>query len=209
MRYNDTYLIQSGLKSLGYNPGTIDGIEGPNTRRAVEKFKSDKLGDFSGPPKPNAKTSFYGESGNESNLKRVTLPWRMEIVGMSGQYRTTIRMHRLCADRFIKALKAITNAIGERGIVAYGLDKFGGDYVNRKSRGGSSTSDHAWGIAVDLNPDANGNHTRWTPDKVAGNGTKQMSKQIVQIFKDHGFSVGFPSSGGNRRDMMHIAAVDR
>ena len=34
MKYNDTFLIQTGLKSMGFNPGPIDGIDGPKTRAA-------------------------------------------------------------------------------------------------------------------------------------------------------------------------------
>jgi len=33
--------VQIKLKKLGYNPGKIDGILGPNTKKAIKKFQKD------------------------------------------------------------------------------------------------------------------------------------------------------------------------
>lgn len=37
------YLKQVGLKSLGYDPGPVDGVDGPKTRAAEAKFVSDQV----------------------------------------------------------------------------------------------------------------------------------------------------------------------
>ena len=41
-RGNEVRQIQTRLKELGYNPGTIDGIYGTNTQNAVKAFQRDK-----------------------------------------------------------------------------------------------------------------------------------------------------------------------
>jgi lysozyme family protein len=38
MKYNDTFLLQTGLKSLGFDPGPIDGVRGPKTEAARAKW---------------------------------------------------------------------------------------------------------------------------------------------------------------------------
>lgn len=38
MRDKDTYLIQAGLKSLGFDPGPLDGDFGPKTKRAMDAW---------------------------------------------------------------------------------------------------------------------------------------------------------------------------
>lgn len=32
--------VQSGLKALGYDPGKVDGKDGPNTQKAVRAFQA-------------------------------------------------------------------------------------------------------------------------------------------------------------------------
>lgn len=39
---SDVRFLQQELKDLGYNPGTIDGIFGPRTERAVKNFQADQ-----------------------------------------------------------------------------------------------------------------------------------------------------------------------
>jgi peptidoglycan hydrolase-like protein with peptidoglycan-binding domain len=34
--------LQEGLQSLGYDPGAVDGIFGPNTEQAVKAFQTDR-----------------------------------------------------------------------------------------------------------------------------------------------------------------------
>ena len=70
------------------------------------------------------------------------------------------------------------------------LKSFGGCYANRPIKDSSKRSTHAWGIAVDLNPDDN---------RVGTEGT--LSKDVVRIFEDEGFVWG---GRFTRRDPMHF-----
>lgn len=87
----------------------------------------------------------------------------------------------------------------------YKLHLYSGCYNPRKSRAGSSWSDHAWTVAIDIAAKHNGLHTTWK----SGIGRFRMPQVVVDIFRKHGFQVGFKRSEGTRRDMMHIAYIDR
>ena len=52
---------------------------------------------------------------------------------------------------------------GESKIRELRLDLYGGSFVKRKKRGGSTWSTHAWGIAVDFDPDKN--QLQWGRDR--------------------------------------------
>lgn len=216
MRYSHAiYCQQIGLKALGFDPGPADGLDGPKTQAALRQSAKARLGagkEASMVPRPaptyRAKVRVFGEPGREAALTRVAVPWTMKIA-WGGGTRKTLRVHRMIAEPMSAALAAVLSELGMDGVREYGLDVFGGDYVNRNSRGGDSVSDHAWGIAVDFNPDANGLWTKWEPGALAENGTRQMSQGVVEIFRRFGFQVGFRRSDGSRRDMMHVAYVDR
>lgn len=161
-------------------------------------------------PTTEAKTKIFGPHGTPNGrgpkLKTFTPPYEMAFAW--GGPVSRIGCHYLIAEPLEAALKHIAT-MGREWIREHGLDLYAGCYNPRKSRGGNSMSDHAWGIAIDLNPVANGLRTKWEPRKPASNGTRQMPVDAVKIFQQYGFQVGFKRKGGSRRDMMHIAYVDR
>lgn len=217
MPYNHAiYAMQIGLKTLGFDPGPADGIDGPKTAKALTDSATARFGskreaikaDGSRPPRPKPttadKTRLFGKAGSPP-MTLFAPPYPMLY---DGKPVSKIGCHKLIADPLKSALGEIA-AKGKEWIEKYGLNIYAGCFNYRKSRGGQTLSDHAWAIAIDLNPDANGNQTTWNPGAKASNGTCQMPKEAVRIFQKHGFQVGFKRSDGTRRDMMHIAYVGR
>ncbi len=214
-----TYLQQVGLVKLGFPVGDIDGIPGDKTRSAYNKFLASKSKGKSPsnqsvkPPTPWGKIKAFGAHGIKGGytppMAKVNVPWRMFMEWDASKEVKTISCHRLIAKPLQEFLNDLYALLGDEGIKEYGFHLWAGCYNPRKSRGGSTMSDHAWAIANDWNPDANGNKQKWTPDKAMKNGTKQFSKAIVALAKKHGFSVGFKQRDGSRRDMMHFSYVTR
>jgi hypothetical protein len=74
---------------------------------------------------------------------------------------------------------------------------FGGCLNVRKMRGGSSWSQHAWGIAVDIDPERNALHTTWK--------NAQMSKPEYEKFVQFWYDEGAINLGVERDfDPMHF-----
>lgn len=102
----------------------------------------------------DALTRFFGKPGNEANLVNL------EVKGLGLYYEgaklKTIRCHHKVADSLRRVLAEIS-----QGPDADLLEEYAGCYNYRTMRGGTSLSCHAWGIAIDIAADANGNHTPW------------------------------------------------
>lgn len=213
---HETFLIQTGLEKLGFSPGAIDGLRGRKTNFAFAQFVAskqkkqllEKVSKLQAPsPTTAAKRRVFGTEG-KIEIATFTPPYAMEF-SWDGRTVGKIGCHKLIKTPLENALKELLNTFGYEWIVEHGLHLYAGCFNYRRSRGGRSLSDHAWAIAIDLNPDANGLSTTWNDGKSASNGTKQMPKAAVEIFRKHGFQVGFPRSNGTRRDMMHVAYVNR
>ena len=232
MKYShETYCLQVGLKTLGYNPGPTDGLRGrkteaallaskaatcqPDTQPATNKpankpaiIKPPRASLTTKPPRPTTadKNRTFGKAGDPP-MAYIQPPYAM-VFSWNGKPVSKIGCHQLIAAPLQAALAEIADK-GSTWIQQHGLHLYAGCYANRSVRGGKSLSDHAWAIAIDLNPDANGNHQTWRPGTKASNGTYHMPSEAVAIFRKHGFQVGFPRTNGTRRDMMHIAYIDR
>jgi hypothetical protein len=72
------------------------------------------------------------------------------------------------------------------------LHSFGGCFAFRPQRTGVRLSTHSWGIAIDLNPETNG-------QGAAG----EMDAGVIEIFRGAGFTWGGDWTGRNR-DPMHF-----
>ena len=212
------FLQQKALNDLGFDAGPVDGYSGKKTRAAYNKYvasKKPKIVVPEGglkPPSPWGKTKFFGPHGIKGGYspptKKVTVPWKMHLYKETGRVVKTISIHKHAAPALDAFMKELYAELGDDGIRKYGFHLWYGCYVPRKSRGGSSMSDHAWAAAIDWNAPANGLKRIWSPNKKASNGTYQFSRKIVNLAKKHGFTVGF-KKGTQRRDMMHFAFINR
>src|SRR5438067_2241240 len=98
-----------------------------------------------------------------------------------------ITCHRLLAPVFADVFTQIQNSGLQTRITS-----FGGCFSFRPQRTGSKLSTHAWGIAIDLNPETNEQGT-------AG----EMDPEIVSIYCQVGFEWG-GTWEGKSRDPMHF-----
>ncbi|MBR5889807.1 MAG: hypothetical protein IKY92_07180 [Akkermansia sp.] len=96
--------------------------------------------------------SVFGKAGDESRLVNVVPPFP---VYFEGQRVRSIRVHEVIADDVREALEEVLAHYGLERIRKLKLDQYGGSYNYRPSRGGSSLSMHAWGIALDWMPAEN------------------------------------------------------
>lgn len=210
------YVRQVGLKTMDLYHGELDGLNGPKTRaayaassRAVRESVAPKKDPYAAPaaglikpPAPGDRRRVFGKPGVKGGhtppMAYFKPPYEMEFT-WGGRVKR-IGCHQLIARPLRAALTELSE-YGAAWLRGHGLHLYAGCYNPRKSRGGSGMSDHAWAIAIDLNPAENGNYTSWP-------GAAKMPVEVVELFRRHGFQVGF-KRGASRRDMMHIAFVNR
>jgi hypothetical protein len=133
----------------------------------------------------------YGAAGDESKLVRFYFPYPMKLYGEKPIKYSSC--HKLVKKDLELALKEIHFKFGMDYIKRHHLDHYYGCFNDRNTRGGSSKSHHAWGIAIDLAADINGNKTR-KPEA-------DMPWEVVEVFESYGWK-----SGGRAwdRDFMHF-----
>lgn len=175
---------------------TPDGAWGPKSRAACQDHLRALM------PTPNpwpddnevALVRFYGEAGNEANLASFDFPFPMFY---EGRRVLRSRCHRKVKDSLLRILSEIgTRWIDRRGIMEEAED-YGGIFNFRQMRGGNAPSRHSWGIAIDIDPDDNGNHTRW-PEHA------DMPLEIMEAFAREGWMSAGAFWG---RDGMHFQAT--
>jgi len=120
-------------------------------------------------------------------LTRIALPFTIPLSWDKSRAVSQIICHNLVADPFTTAFDEIDHRDIEHKITS-----FGGCFNFRPQRTGTKLSTHAWGIAIDLNPESNVQGS-------AGN----MDPAIVEIFKQAGFTWGGDWEGQSR-DPMHF-----
>lgn len=178
MRWPDdrrmTAAMQAGLAALGHEPGYVDGYIGHNTREALVDFYSNRLSVVDRTPvsvqKPTAwppqsqMEDFFGKAGGpQCTAGRALLPFPFPLSWDRSQKVSKISCHEKVASAIQSIFADAVRAYGTDRFVELGLCVYGGCYNYRKMRGGKSLSTHAYGIAVDLDPD--NNQLRWGRDR--------------------------------------------
>ena len=132
------------------------------------------------------------EAFYSSRIKRFDLPFSMRL---SWNKATSVRRsvaHELVIDSLVDALTEIRDYKGAQYLEENNLDLFGGIYAFRFKRGQEVPSTHAWGIAIDINPD------------LGRMGEKpRMPSFIVDAFKSRGWIWG---GDWSHPDGMHFQA---
>jgi len=194
-RGRDTYekpdMNKAKIIELQKRVGTpADGFWGPKSTKAAQRHLR-LLMPYPNPwPSSNqsALRSFYGEPGDESNLVRVEAPIPMYY---EGQKVKTLWCHKLVAKSLVRALKDAYNKC------PIYVQDYAGIFNNRNMRGGKSKSTHAWGVAIDLRPETNGNRRHWPT-------SADMPIQVMEAFAREGWTA---AGAFWSRDAMHFQAV--
>jgi len=144
---------------------------------------------------PVSLMNFYGPPGRGA-MGKVIVPWRM----YEADTRTpvpTFLMHVRCVPVMNILLQNIWDHYGrsQKAIEEVGMHLWGGALNVRKVRGGSGWSVHAYGAAVDFDPDHNGMTTN-------PKASYRMPQAVIDEFKAAGATWG--GDFRPRRDPMHF-----
>lgn len=205
----------------GIEAGAIDGWWGPQTDYAWEALRDTRRtgavpplwrdarpGDANPHGFPDqsaaALTAYYGPNGTPDGqkppMKKVPCPWRLRIAWNQNQSRSFVWCHERAADSLGEVFERVHAHYGPAEIGRLGLDLFGGDYNPRRMRGGSAWSTHAWGIAIDWDPDRN--RLKWGRDRASL--AAAHYDDWWRIWEEQGWS----SLGRSRNyDWMHVQAA--
>lgn len=204
--------VQVIMKAAGENVGEIDGLYGPMTERALESFiganawRPDDEAEAVPPratspniwPRKRDAMSFFGRPG--TGQTKITLPFKMRLAWNKSQIVSKITLHKKVAPSAEIAFQEIFSHYGKDGIRELGLDLFGGSLNVRKIRGGRTWSTHAWGCAIDFDPERNGLRTK-APHA-------RLSHSDAVPFWEAWERQGWVSLGRTRNyDWMHIQAM--
>ena len=144
----------------------------------------------------------YGKPNQSGTyLVSIKLPYPMRLAWDTKTKVTTMRCHKLVADKFKKVFDNLLSHYGYDKIVELGIDLFGGCFNYRAMRGGSEWSRHAFGIAIDLDPERNQLKETSRTARFA----RPEYKPMIDIFYKHGF-VGLGKE--QNRDWMHFESKD-
>jgi hypothetical protein len=141
----------------------------------------------------------YGKPTETGSQYLVTLklPYPMVLAWDKSTKVTSIRCHKLVADKLKNIFEQILAAYGIDQIKALGIDIYGGCFNYRKMRGGTEWSRHSWAVAIDLDPDRNQLKENHTTARFA----RPEYKQMIDIFYANGFEgLGIEQD----RDWMHF-----
>lgn len=158
---------------------TPDGFWGPRSIAACQKHLFQLMQAKPPWPRSDAATlaATFGEPGDESNL--VALPVADLWIEYDGNPVRVIRCNKHIAAPLGRALREIAN-----GPHAAILKEYAGCFNFRKKRGGSSSySLHAYGAAIDLDPDNNAFRDSWPMRST-------MPLEVMEAFAREGFKSG-------------------
>lgn len=177
--------VQRVLDMRGYEPGLIDGYAGHNTQEALTTWLGDRVGSDSEvrrdrEPPALVETvirvrssveqlrypvqadleNFYGPRGSAAATRgKVTLPIPFYLSWNVEERITGFSCHEKVAVPFQRIFEEAVRHYGESEYRRLRLDLYGGCFNNRAMRGGSKASTHAYGVAIDLDPERN--QLRW------------------------------------------------
>lgn len=177
------FALQLLSKDAGIDADPVDGFWGPVTQNAFESllelrdtgqlppnFRDDEPRDANPHQWPRdtgnqqEMRAFYGSPGNPP-LQQVQCPWPLRLAWNKSQIIRHIGVHAKVADSVGNVFARVHQHYGSAELKRLRLDLFGGCFANRKKRGGSTWSTHAWAVAMDFDPERN--QLKWGRDRAS------------------------------------------
>jgi hypothetical protein len=161
---------------------------------------SPELDAFFGPIAVNA-TGDLQPGWEAAHLVSVACPWPLTLAWDQSKRTSSIRCNIKVADSLRGILGEIWDAYNRdySAIARARMHLYGGCFEFRRKRGLSGLSLHAYGAAVDFDPDGNPMYQPGQPVDI------HMPSTVVDIFKSAGWKWGNNFSG--RKDPMHFQAT--
>jgi hypothetical protein len=170
-----TAYVQLRCGEEGADPGGVDGLWGSQTDYAVNVIRERIQNNLRAPnfrdneeldpdrthPWPRQTQSdtkaFFGKVG--ANQTKIDLPYTHRLAWDKNVRINRYACHEKVHDSLSRILTRVYDHYGDERIIELRLDLFGGCYNKRKKKGGTTWSMHAWGVAVDYDPE--NNRFRW------------------------------------------------
>ncbi len=167
---------QGILTATGFDVGVLDGYAGMLTKQALTDLNTlQATGQRPAPWRPDdvaepdddarpvpswgkqrdVERRFGPAGGAQCTAGRVQLPYAMRIAWNLSDTIQSFSCHEAVADSVERVLGRVASAYAPEAIRLLGLDLFGGCFNLRKKRGGATLSMHAWGVAIDFDPERN------------------------------------------------------
>jgi hypothetical protein len=162
------------LEAAGYEVGDLDGYAGMLTKhafsqweRAEEPWRPDDRFETIQTPgavrpwglQKDMERRFGPAAGPQCTAGVVKLPFKMKVAWNLEQTISTFRCHEEVADSATRVLGRVAEAYSAEDITRLGFDIWSGCFANRKKRGGTTLSTHAYGLAIDF--DDTRNQLKW------------------------------------------------
>lgn len=162
--------LQIFCRDAGIEVGELDGGFGPQTEFAFAQlahlvehghlphsWRDDRLPEANPhgwpPERPAELSAFYGSPG--ANLVTASVPYPLRLAWQPESRVDHVVCNRRVRDSLRLVLENVLAHYGADGIRELRLDLYGGGFKERRKRGGSELSTHAWGIAFDFDPARN------------------------------------------------------
>jgi hypothetical protein len=135
-----------------------------------------------------------------ANLTTLDLPYSMVPSWLLHKSIRRIRCHRLVAESLLRVFERILAHYGtEQRLRKSRMHMYGGAYNYRQIAGSKRLSAHAYGAAIDLDPEGNPLGVPWRAD------SPMMPEAVVAIFEAEGWKWG--GRFQSRADCMHFQAT--
>lgn len=213
-----TMMFQLICKDRGIDCDPVDGFWGPVTQEAYDRlvhlldrgtlppnWRDDEPSDANPNRWPrdtgnqDAMRAFYGPPGNPP-ITRVRVPWTLRLAWDKRQVVSHVGCHAKVAPSVEKVFHKVAAHYGGAELKRLRLDLYGGSFMARRKRGGSTWSTHAWAVAMDWDPERN--QLKWGRDRAS------LDHTDYAFWWQAWEAEGWVSLGRSRNfDWMHVQAA--